>query len=206
MATTLTRKAAERAQRRELLLAAAELVFGRKPFDEATMQEVASEAQIGMQGLYEHFPSKQDLYESLIRLRVWRIQARLSEALKPASDPLQRLRTLTRIQTEAFLEAPSFFTVFVRERLHDDWGLSSRSGPVLHDLYGEEQLRVREILADCIKAGKVKPLDLDFLVKACASIWEASLHYHFRHRPEEEIEACVDRTMETFLLGLGAVS
>jgi AcrR family transcriptional regulator len=196
----------ERAQRRELLLAAAERVFGRKPFDEATMQEVASEAQIGMQGLYEHFPSKQDLYESLIRVRVQRIQARLAEALKPASDPLHRLRMLARIQAEAFAEAPAFFTIFVRERLHYDWGLSSRFGPVLHQVYREEQRRVRDILADCIEAGKVKPLDLDFLVKACVNVWEASLHYHFRYRPEEEIEACVDRTMETFLLGLGAGS
>jgi TetR/AcrR family transcriptional regulator len=206
MATAVTRKEVEKAQRRELLLAAAELVFGRKPFDEATMQEVASEAQIGMQGLYEHFSSKQDLYESLIRIRVQRIQARLAEALKPTSDPLQRLRMMARIQTEAFAEAPTFFTVFVRERLHYDWGLSSRFGPVLHKVYREEQRRVRDILAECIQAGKVKSLDLDFLVKACVNAWEASLHYHFRHRPEEEIEACVDRTMEAFLSGLGAGS
>ena len=48
----LTRKEIERSQRRELLLQAAARVFGRKPFDEASMQEVAAEAQIGMQGLY----------------------------------------------------------------------------------------------------------------------------------------------------------
>lgn len=206
MATAMNRKELERAQRRELLLAAAEVVFGRKPFDEATMQEVASEAQIGMQGLYEHFPSKQDLYESLIRVRVQRIQARLAEGLEPASDPMQRLRMLAHIQTEAFAEAPAFFTVFVRERLNYDWGLSSRFGPVLHMVYHEEQRRVRDILVDCIKSGNLRPLDLDFLVKACINIWEASLHYHFRHCPEEEIEACVDRTMEAFLSGLGAGS
>jgi AcrR family transcriptional regulator len=53
----MDRKGIERQQRRNLLLEAAGRVFGRKPFDEATMQEIASEAQIGMQGLYEHFPS-----------------------------------------------------------------------------------------------------------------------------------------------------
>ena len=60
------RKERERTLRREVLIEAAERVFGRKPFDEATMQEVAREAEIGMQGLYEQFPSKQELYEQML--------------------------------------------------------------------------------------------------------------------------------------------
>ncbi len=204
MPATVTRKEMERARRREHLLAAAELVFGRKPFDEATMQEVAAEAQIGMQGLYEHFPSKQQLYENLIMARAQRHQRRLADALEGIMDPIQRLRRVALIRTETFAEAPAFLAVFLRERMHYDWGFSSRFGPALHKIYREEERRLRNILIECVKAGKVQPQDPDFLVKACLNAWEASLHYHVRHRPEEEIERCVDRTMDTFLGGAGA--
>lgn len=62
---------------------------------------------------------------------------------------------------------------------------------------------MRDILANYVKMGKLRRLAPDFLVKACLNAWEASLHYYFRYRPGEEIETCVDPTMETFLSGLG---
>ncbi len=204
MTDTATRREIEREQRRELLLSAAERVFGRKTFDEATMQEVAAEAQIGMQGLYEHFASKQLLYETLIKVRVRRIQKMLDDALEGVADPIERLRIMARIQTRAFTEAPAFFTVFFRERQHYDWGCASRFRPFLHRIYRDEQKRLKGILEECVKSGALEPLDPDFLVQACLNAWEASLHYFSRHRPEEEIETCVSRTMDTFLFGLGA--
>ncbi len=197
------RKELERERRKEHLLAAAERVFGRKPFDEATMQEVAAEAEIGMQGLYEHFPSKQALYESLILVRVQRFQRRIAEASEGLTEPLERLWTVARIQTEFFADGPAFFAVFLREQIHFEWGFTSRFGPTLHRVYREEQKRIAKILEDCVAAGHLKPLPLDFLVQACLGVWEASLHYHFHHK-DEEIETCVNRTMDTFLSGVGA--
>ena len=203
MPVAVTRKELERGQRREHLLAAAERVFGRKPFDEATMQEVAAEAQIGMQGLYGHFRSKQDLYESLIVARVQRLQNKLADALKDASGPLDRLRMLARVQTEGFANGPEFFAVFLREQIHFEWGFKSRFGPTLHRVFREEQKQLRAIIEECVKARLLNPLPPDFLVKVCLGAWEASLHYHFRHCKDEEIESCVDRTVDTFLSGVG---
>lgn len=203
MSPQSTRRGMERAQRREHLLAAAERVFGRKPFDEATMQEVAAEAQIGMQGLYEHFASKQDLYESLILARVQRFQKKLAEALKDAREPLERLRALARVQAEAFTDGPAFFAVFLREQNHFVWGFKSRFGPALHRVYREEQNRLRGIIEECVQVGLLRPLPPDFLVQACLGTWEASLHYHIRHNRDEEIESCVNRAIDTFLSGVG---
>ena len=199
----IQRRELERQQRREHLLAAAERVFGRKPFDEATMQEVAAEAQIGMQGLYEHFPSKKALYESLIVARVHRFQSRLAEALKGTTGPLERLRTLARVQAEAFEDGPGFLAVFLREQIHFEWGFTSRFGPTLHRVYREEQRRLRGIMEECVAAGLLKPMAPDFLVQACLGAWEASLHYYFRHSSDEEIESCVNRAIDTFLHGVG---
>ena len=70
------RREAEHLQRRQHILLAAERVFGRRPYDEATMQEIAAEAGIGMNGLYRHFPSKEELRIAVLDFRLDEIAAR----------------------------------------------------------------------------------------------------------------------------------
>lgn len=197
------RKDLERMRRRELLLEAAERVFGRKPFDEASMQDVAAEAQIGMQGLYEHFPSKQGLYESLIFERVQGFQRRVTDAISGIRDPMERLRAWARLKAETFAKAPAFYPVFLTEKIHHDWAFSSRFGPATYELYDREQKRIRQLLEGAVKAGRLRKAEPEFLAQLFLGALEASLHYHFRHRPDEEVETCVDRAMEFFLAGGG---
>jgi len=198
------RKDLERLRRRELLLDAAERVFGRKPFDEASMQEVAAEAQIGMQGLYEQFSSKQGLYESLILDRIEGFHERVTETLAGIRDPLERISAWARLKAETFSKVPAFFPVFLREKIHHDWEFSSRFGPATRELYDQEQKRLRQLMDGAVKAGLLRRTDPEFLVQFFLGTLEASLHYHFRHKPAEEAETCVDRAMKCFLAGAGA--
>jgi len=198
-----SRRQMERDRRRELLLAAAERVFGRKPFDEASMQEVAAEAQIGMQGLYEHFPSKQSLYESLIFYRIQGFQKRATEAIARINDPLGRLRAWALLKVEAFDTAPTFFPVFLAEKVHHDCGFESRFGPATYELYRQEEKRVRQLLSGAVRAGLIKRTDPEFLAQFFLGTLQASLHHHFRKKPGERAAACVDRAMSSFLSGAG---
>ncbi len=204
MAAVKGRKEKERELRRELLLQAAERVFGRKPFDEASMQEVAKEAQIGMQGLYEQFPSKQALYESLILSRVQAIRQEITVALAKARDPLERLRLWAEHTVSSFDGAPAFFPVFLRERIHNDWGLQTRFGPKIHRLLDSEDKRVKELLSDAARGGYLRMEAGDFLLQSFFGVLQASLHSRLRSRPGEEASECVQRAMELFLKGAGA--
>src|SRR5512133_2955268 len=95
---TMDRKNLARQQRKDLLLEAASQVFGRKPFDEATMQEVAAEAEIGMQGLYEHFASKQELYEQVVQERAESFHQRANAALaERGGSPMDRIEALAQV-------------------------------------------------------------------------------------------------------------
>jgi len=203
MATGESRREQERALRRELLLGAAERVFGRKPFDEATMQEVAAEAQIGMQGLYEHFPSKQVLYEELVVERGRAYQTRVAIALESIQDPLEQLRALARVKVALFRERPDFFPVFAKERLQWDWQFTSRFTQKFFEIYEIERSRVREVLERAVRQKMIRPMDLDFLVQLCIETLQASMLYMHRNRPEEEVGQCVDRAMDCFLKGVG---
>ncbi len=200
----LTRKAREKQQRRELLLEAATRVFGRKPFDEASMQEVAAEAEIGMQGLYEHFSSKQELYEQMMLTRAQAFQASAREALDRAAAPLDQLRTLARVYVTHFHRNPFSLPSFIRDRVQADWGFDSRFSPRSREIYDAERAHLSDILRAAVAEGSLQDLGTDFLAQLCLGVLEASLHAA-AHRPGgESVDVCVDRAMTCILHGAGA--
>ena len=199
----VSRRERERQQRRELLLEAASRVFGRKPFDEATMQEVAAEAQIGMQGVYEQFPSKQALYEQVILDRALAFQARTLSFLDPDLPPLEALRRLALAYADQFRERPMHLPMFIQNRVHFDWGFDSRFAPRLREVYEEERAHLRDLMVRAIRAGQVRDLEPDFLAQLCLDVLQSSLHHgHVRH-PGEPSEARVDRALDCLLSGVG---
>ena len=201
----VSRRALERQQRRALLLEAAGRVFGRKPFDEATMQEVAAEAEIGMQGLYEHFPSKQELYEQVMEDRAERFRAMADASLLGHSDPMDQLRVLAEVYTRQFRERPMLLPMFIRDRVHHEWGFQSRFGARFEVIYREETRRFQGIMEAAIEKNMMLPMDSRFLTQLGMGILEASLHYSHNH-PEEEMSTCVNRAMDCLLRGVGVAS
>lgn len=201
-----SRKQKERGQRRELLLAAAARVFGRKPFDEASMHDVAVEAEIGMQGLYEHFPSKQDLYEQVILSRALAFQARAEEILARPGSPLEILRQLAVAYVEQFLEQPWHFPSFARNRIDFDWGVKSRFGKRLRGIYDQERANVKGLIVRAIQGGELRPLDPEFLTQLCLEVLHSSLHHTLHGRTGEDAGRCTDRALDCLLNGVGGRS
>lgn len=199
----LNRKEKERQTRRELLLESATRVFGRKPFDEATMQEVAAEAEIGMQGLYEHFPSKQELYEQVMLRRAQAFHAAARAVFDPAAPPLVQLRALARVYITHFLANPFALPLFIRDRVHADWGFGGRFYPHFREVYDPERAHLAGILEAAVAEGSLRDLGVDFLAPFCLGTLEASLHSAC-HRPGgEDVETCLHRAMTSLLNGAG---
>ena len=200
----VARREVERQQRRALLLEAAARIFGRKPFDEATMQEVATEAEIGMQGLYEHFSSKQDLYEQVVRSRAEAFHARADAALAGrGGSPLDRIALLAEVYAESFQDRPLSLPTFVRDRVQFDWGFDSRFRTPLGEIYLVERNRLRTLVQEALDQGLLRPMDPGFLAQLAMDVLQASLHYAHSRQPMEEPGPCVARAMECLLRGVG---
>jgi AcrR family transcriptional regulator len=200
-----SRKELERARRREILLEAAARVFGRKPFDEATMQEVAGAAEICLQGLYEHFPSKQELYEQVMLYRAAIFRERAEQALARAEPaPLARLKALATVYVDQFQDRPFALPMFVRDRAQFDFGFDSRFSHRFQEVYQAERHRLAEILDEAARAGVLRPLDPEFLAQLCLDVLQASLHFSHRHPGPEPVEVCVSRALDCLLHGVSA--
>jgi len=122
-ATTSSRRDPEGSQRK--ILDAAELVFGRKGFDAATLAEIGREA--GMSGTLPSyfFGDKDGLYDAVIaRLFADRdaaLESVCAEAVEiatgPAGDPRGALRRLVGGYLEFVEERPGFVQVMTRDAL-----------------------------------------------------------------------------------------
>ena len=197
----MDRKSLERQQRKDILLEAAGTVFGRKPFDEATMQEVAAEAQIGMQGLYEHFPSKQELYEQVMLRRAEQFFVQAEGALRAGRPPLEQLRVMFLTYADQFKDRAIWLPMFIHDRVYFDWGFESRFLPRLKEIYLTERSRLKTILRQAVEAGQLRDLGDEFLTQLCFGVLEASLYHSHRSGIDESPEACVERAMACFLQG-----
>ncbi|MCC5953833.1 MAG: TetR/AcrR family transcriptional regulator [Acidimicrobiia bacterium] len=88
--TTPSRQSAARlpaAERRRQLLDAAIDVFGDRGFHSASMNEVADAAGVTKPVLYQHFPSKRELYRELLAAMGDRLRTEVAEAVAAADGP-----------------------------------------------------------------------------------------------------------------------
>lgn len=75
--------------RRRQLLEIALTVFARHGYRKASMDDVAQAAEVSRQGLYLHFPTKEDLFRETVRHALHRSQAAVDEALADTTAALE---------------------------------------------------------------------------------------------------------------------
>jgi AcrR family transcriptional regulator len=87
------RKRMSAADRREVILDAALDEFARHGFHETSLEGVADQAGISKALIYEHFSSKRDLHEALLRRYVHDLLERSIAAIAMAAPAEERLRS-----------------------------------------------------------------------------------------------------------------
>ena len=80
------------AQRREVILTAAEEVFARRGYHGASLDEIAQAAGVSKALIYEHFTSKRELHASLVNAHVKEIFRRLQANAETGTTGEERLR------------------------------------------------------------------------------------------------------------------
>jgi AcrR family transcriptional regulator len=113
------RRRLPREQRRELMLEAAERFFGERGYHAASMSEIASASGITKPMLYEHFESKEHLYEQCVERARARMFEEIEAKVAVAESPLQKLE----------LFVGTYFDILWRSRRH--WGtLYGEASPI----------------------------------------------------------------------------
>jgi AcrR family transcriptional regulator len=109
-----------RSARRTQLLGAAREVFVAQGYHAAGMDEIAERAGVSKPVLYQHFPSKRDLYLALLEQHTDELVAATREALACTSDNKQRVAaTIEAFYAFIDSESESFRLVFESDFTND---------------------------------------------------------------------------------------
>jgi len=108
---TLTRREREKLRHRKEIMDAATRVFARKGFFNATLDEVAQEAEFSKGTLYLHFSSKEDILYELLGEKSEEILGLIKETFTGTRSFREEVESLFRTMAEMAFEHRDFFAV-----------------------------------------------------------------------------------------------
>ena len=109
------RKERERERRRQQIIVAAKKVFSEKGFNKATMDDIASEAELSPGTLYLYFKNKEELYASLSLRILQYLHIRVEHVVKDSHlTPEQKLDAIS----EAMFDVYDFDSLVIINMFH----------------------------------------------------------------------------------------
>lgn len=198
-----TRRRLPAAQRREHLLAAALEQFSERGYHATQMDHVAAAAGVSKALLYQHFPSKDELFAAVVDETVGIFVAALPELVSSAADPLQAWRDAVALLVGLVEQTPARWRIVARYLADPELGVRLREmreelyrvlADILVDFYLPDDGR-RRLAPEQVRATATQTMPL--LVGAL----QALLSWWLEHPtvPRAVVEA---RAVETLWLGL----
>jgi AcrR family transcriptional regulator len=114
-------------------------LFAEGGYHGVSMEQLADAAGVSKPVLYQHFPSKRDLYLALVRDAVREMEMRVRAELEGTTDNRARVEGATAAYF-AFVDDPRFKLVFSAERSDDE----------VHDVVSAAHRRLTETVAELI--------------------------------------------------------
>jgi len=116
MTVLLSRKERDRQLRKSDILTAAERIFALRGFYQATMQDIAKEAQYAIGTVYLYFKDKDSLYLSLLDEKLRDLFFIIEEEVKKVHDAEDKLKVFIRESLIFFEKNQDFFRIFLLEK------------------------------------------------------------------------------------------
>ncbi|MDD5409175.1 MAG: TetR/AcrR family transcriptional regulator, partial [Candidatus Omnitrophica bacterium] len=111
----LPRKARDKLLRRTDILSAATRVFAEKGYHNATMSDIARQAEYAVGTIYLYFKDKQALYLALTDEKIEELIRRVKERIAKAHGALAKIKAFIEEEFAYFEENEDFFRIYFSE-------------------------------------------------------------------------------------------
>ena len=157
---TATRREREREARRRLILDSAQRVFAARGFLNATVEEIATEAELAVGTLYRYFQSKEEIYVSLLFEAMEMFREHIESVIAQDIPPDAQLQAVWRFFYDFYVEQPEYYLAFMF--LHNEGLREVISAEVLNKINrraGENFQLVGQIVQAGVEVGIYQPVD-----------------------------------------------
>jgi len=141
------------------ILHAAIKVFSAYGYKGASMRMIAQAADISTGGLYLYFKNKEDLYTTLIRIRLNDLAEETREALGDIDDPAKAIRTFITMRVNYAKKHRELILILGKEQGFT-FGIKARK-----QFFREQRRLVEEIVREGIASGTMRDCKVEEVAK-----------------------------------------
>jgi AcrR family transcriptional regulator len=198
---TLSRREREvQSKRRDILNAAAQVFIG-KGFYGAAMADIAEEAGVATGTLYNFFPSKEELYFTLIEEKADEFLLYLQMEVNRASSAVEKITRLIQAECSFFEANRAFFRIYISTRSGFEWAVQEDLGERIHGKYAVYLDWVAGIIEAGMQEGGLRAMDSKEMAQALVGMLNASIFGWMVDGEGQSLTARVPRIAELFLKG-----
>lgn len=189
--------------KRQQILDAAYIVFSRKGFHRATVDEIIALADTGKGTVYNYFVNKERLFYTLIQERSAPFEARLHSLCAEEADPLRKIHVLTREFLRFYSQNADLWRVLLHEmRAFGTLGYSAFT-PEQQEKYRKIFEEILAVLQSVIREGvekrALKPCNPK---QAAYGLFSAILAIVLQQLVGSDSDKAADNIANTFLFGI----
>ena len=140
----------KKSQKRKKIIDSAAKLFSQKSYHEVMMEDVAKLSSIAKGTVYNYFSSKEELYFSIMKLRMEKLIFSLKEKIKEETSSIESLHSFVIHLYMFMMKYQSFFLMYQKESLKAEHELCSEVSALEKDY--------RNILEDIINTGEAECL------------------------------------------------
>jgi len=174
-----------RDERRAQLLASALEVFVNNGYHGAAMDEIAEAAQVSKPVLYQHFPSKRDLYLALLDNQLATLTGMLILALNSTTDNKLRVQATMKVYFHFVANENHAYRLVFESDLVNDPDVASR----LEKFNAEYADAIGQVIAEDTK---LAPLEATLLGRSLAGMAQISARYWLEANGTLDIDVASD--------------
>jgi len=163
-------------ERRAQILRAALACMARKGYAHTTMDDIAREAGLSKGAIYWYFPSKREMFLTMVREFLERTVSTLKAlTAQEAGSPSERLSRLLQVIATLFAQEQDAVLVTV-----DFWSLSRHDeefSRLFHDAYQAFQEMAERLLAEGVRTGEFRPMRVREVARLLLGMYDG-LFFH----------------------------
>lgn len=182
--TTANRRSARREAQnrlgREHVLDAAEEVFSRKGYHDATIKEIAQVAEFSVGAVYGFVDNKDDLFIQVMERRGAELVPAMRDLLEGAGSAADKLHALADLQIQFFRAHPAFARLFVRATGAPLLNIKASLGEATRERYNDAM----GMQAELFRSGQEKRELVDGAPEVLAEVFSGIILSFQSHDPE----------------------
>jgi TetR/AcrR family transcriptional regulator len=196
------RKEREFNLRRAEILEQAEKIFAAKGFHNAAVAEIAGASGFAVGTLYQFFPSKEQLYISMLTEKVNMMYSAIRESVAKEMDIVKKIEALVASQFNFVENNMEFCSIFIRG---DHLSLSEGSFELRKRLKSDYDLYVsftEEVIREGIRVGLLKKMEPRMMAAALTGITNSYASKWLSMMEGTSLTSYVPFVMDIFLQGV----